>query len=243
MDIDIDKTRIPKHVAIIMDGNGRWAKERNLSRTEGHIAGVKRVEELIDYSSELGVKVMTLFTFSTENWNRPEHEVRSLMETITAVLQAKLKKLKNLNTKFQIIGRRERIPESVIKAMHVANEETKDNEGMIINLAFNYGSRLEIVDAIRDISKKVQEGVVNVEDINEELVSRNLYTQNLPDPDLLIRTSGEKRISNFLLWQLSYAELYFTDIYWPDFSVEEFNKAIIDYQNRDRRFGHSTTAQ
>ena len=242
-EVRIDKSRIPKHIAIIMDGNGRWAKERNLSRTEGHIAGVKRVEEIMDHCSELGVKVMTLFTFSTENWNRPEHEIKGLMQTITAVLQAKINKLKNLNMKFQIIGRRDRIPESVIDAMNVTNEETKNNEGMIINLAFNYGSRLEIIDAIQNISKEVVDGKLKIEDINEETVRSNLYTKDLPDPDLLIRTSGEKRISNFLLWQLSYAELYFTDIYWPDFSTDEFDKAILDYQSRERRFGHSTLAE
>ena len=229
--------KTPRHVAIIMDGNGRWAKARNLPRTHGHLEGVKRVEEITDAANNLGIKALTLFTFSTENWSRPESEVSMLMNILTTVLNEKIKKIKEGNIKFQTIGRRDRIPESVLNTLNKVMEETKNNTGLIMNLAFNYGARIEIVDAVKNIARSVKEGHLNIEDINEESFSRFLYTQGLPDPDLLIRTSGEKRISNFLLWQLSYAEFYFTDILWPDFKTEEFNKAIIAYQNRERRFG------
>jgi len=233
----LQKERLPQHVAIILDGNGRWAESHNLLRAKGHIEGVKRVEEIIDLSSELSIKVLTLFTFSTENWNRPDTEVTLIMKILTAVLERKMNKLINMNIKFQTIGRRERVPAFVLKAMDSVIERTKDNTGLIVNLAFNYGSRLEIVDAIKNIAREVKDGALEIERIDEETVSSNLYTHNLPDPDLLIRTSGELRISNFLLWQLSYAEFYFTDKYWPDFTDSEFKKALINFQNRKRRFG------
>ncbi len=234
---DLKDNRLPQHIAIILDGNGRWAKGHNLSRTEGHIAGVKRVEEILDYSQELGIKVLTLFTFSTENWNRPESEVEMLMKIVTAVIERKIAKLKKNNMRFYTIGRKDRLPEGVAKTINMAIEETKNNSGITINLAFDYGSRLEIVDAVKSIAQAVTEKKLSVEDISEATISQALYTKDLPDPDLLIRTSGEQRISNFLLWQLSYAEFYFTEKYWPDFDIEEFKKALRDFQSRDRRYG------
>lgn len=233
--------KMPKHIAIIMDGNGRWAQKRNLSRSQGHIAGVKRVDQIIDAADAMGVKVLTLFTFSTENWKRPGTEVSMLMNIIDAVLKKKLNKLKKRNMVFNIIGRKERIPEPVITSINKVIEETKNNTGLVVNLAFNYGSRVEIVDAVKAIVEDVKSGKIDTPDISEELFGHYLYTKNLPDPDLLIRTSGEARISNFLLWQLSYSEFYFTDVLWPDFDDNEFEKAIQDYQDRDRRFGKVTS--
>jgi undecaprenyl diphosphate synthase len=232
-----DRTNVPRHVAIIMDGNGRWAQNRSLPRAKGHIEGVRRVEEIIDTAQEIGIEVVTLFTFSTENWDRPENEVSLIMNMLTAVLEKKLQKLKNDNIQLRTIGRTERIPPSLLKTIEKVIRETKSNTGLIVNLAFNYGARGEIIDAVRHIAASVQEGRLHIKDICEETVSRALYTKGLPDPDLLIRTSGEQRISNFLLWQLSYAELYFTEKLWPDFDAEEFKRAILDYQRRERRYG------
>jgi len=234
----IDSTKLPKHVAIIMDGNGRWAKGRHLPRTQGHLEGVKRAEEITKAAREFGIKVLTLYTFSTENWTRPSDEVGMLMRTFISVLNQKVKELNEAHIRLQFLGRRENIPKDVLKVMDQARAITKNNEEMVLNMAFNYGSRSEIVDAVTQIAHDVQEGRLKVGDIKEETISRALYTQGLPDPDLLIRTSGEKRISNFLLWQLSYAELYFTDKYWPDFHKEEFKKALMDYSERSRRYGN-----
>ncbi len=232
-----DKEDLPKHVAIIMDGNGRWAKNRNLPRTRGHMEGVKRVEEIIDTASGLGIKVLTLFTFSTENWNRPKAEVAILMRTLSEVLMQKVNKLNQKNIRFELIGREIGIPKEVWRSIHSTMERTKSNTGMILNMAFNYGSRLEIIDAVKKIVKAVQESKMKVDEIDEMAISQALYTRGLPDPDLLIRTSGEKRISNFLLWQCSYAEFYFTEKCWPEFDEQEFKKAIEDFQNRERRYG------
>ncbi len=233
-----ESENLPKHIAFIMDGNGRWAKRLNLSRAQGHIEGVKRVEEIMDVAGEMGIKAITLFTFSTENWNRPQEEVSMLMSTLAAAFDRRIDKLKRDNIRFQMIGRRERIPKFLLQTMDKVAAETKNNTGLIMNLAFNYGSRLEITDAVQDIARHVQEGNLKIEDITEDTVSAALYTRDLPDPDLLIRTSGEKRMSNFLLWQLSYSELYFTDKLWPEFTGEEFRKAVIEYQQRERRFGN-----
>lgn len=228
---------IPQHVAIIMDGNGRWAKQKNFSRTQGHAEGVKRVEEIIAAAQMMGINVLTLFTFSTENWRRPESEVNILMKMVTNVLKEKIRKLKESNVRFHVIGRKTGIPKAVSETLAMATNETKNNTGLIVNLAFNYGARLEIVDAVKNIAGRVKRGELAVDQIDEATVSRALYTKDIPDPDLLIRTSGEMRISNFLLWQVSYAELYFTDKFWPDFDAKEFRKAIKDYQGRDRRYG------
>ena len=236
----MDSDNLPKHIAIIMDGNGRWAKSRHLSRTEGHVAGVKRAEEVVFTANKLGIKAVTLFTFSTENWNRPEAEVTVLMNMVASALIKKVDHLNKNNIKFQMIGRKDRLPKVVLQAIEQAMAQTKNNTGLTVNLAFNYGSRVEIIDAVREIAEAVKQGTLNAPEISEQLFSQYLYTRDLPDPDLLIRTSGEKRISNFLLWQLSYAEFYFTDALWPDFDETEFKRALADFQNRDRRFGGVT---
>ena len=233
----IDQSRLPRHVAIIMDGNGRWAEHQSLPRSKGHIEGVRRVEEIIDMAREIGIKVVTLFTFSTENWDRPEDEVSLIMNILTAVLDKKLQKLKNDNIQLRTIGRTERIPKALLETIQNVVAATKNNTGLIVNLAFNYGARLEILDAVKKISAAVKSGELDIDDISEQVINQSLYTNGLPDPDLLIRTSGEKRISNFLLWQLSYAEFYFTEKFWPDFDATEFKNAILDYQARERRFG------
>jgi len=234
----MEDDHLPKHIAIIMDGNGRWAKQRHLPRTSGHLEGVKRVEELISATREAGIKVLTLYTFSTENWSRPENEVSMLMETLINVLNKNIQRLCEGNIRFQFIGRREGVPEKVLKVVDSATEITKNNTTLVLNLAFNYGGRLEIIDAVRAIANEVKNNRLRAEDINETIFTEALYTRGLPDPDLLIRTSGEKRISNFLLWQLSYAEFYFTDKYWPEFTKEEFQKALLDFKNRERRYGN-----
>ena len=228
---------IPQHIAIIMDGNGRWAEKRHWPRTRGHLEGVKRVEEIVEAAYRMGVKILTLYTFSTENWRRPQVEVSMLMNTLMTVLKQKVEKFKKNNIRFQVIGRKESVPEPVLRSINFVTNETEKNTGMILNMAFNYGSRQEIVDAVRQIAALIRKGKLNPDEIQEETISQALYTQGIPDPDLLIRTSGELRISNFLLWQLSYAEFYFTEKYWPDFDIKEFEKAIIDYQQRERRYG------
>ena len=237
------KKDIPKHVAIIMDGNGRWAKERGLLRTQGHLEGVKRVDEIVEAASRIGLKALTLYTFSTENWTRPEDEVSMLMQTLVTVLGQKLKKLHENHVRFRVCGSRNGAPGSVLETFDKAAVHTKNNTGLTLNIAFNYGGRQEILDAVRSIAEEVRGGSLEPSAINEEVFSDHLYTKGLPDPDLLIRTSGELRISNFLLWQLSYAEFYFTDKYWPDFTPAEFEKAIGDYQRRERRFGNVRAGQ
>jgi undecaprenyl diphosphate synthase len=234
----LSKERMPAHVAIIMDGNGRWAKERRLPRTQGHREGVKRVDELVTVANRMGVKVLTLFTFSTENWSRPDSEVSMLMKTLISVLEQKLTQLCENNVRFRVSGRREGAPKSVLATFDRVTEATRKNTGLVLNVAFNYGGRQEIVDAVQKIARECVEGSLTPEQIDDQVFSDHLYTAGLPDPDLLIRTSGELRISNFLLWQLSYAEFYFTKEYWPDFTPAEFEKAIMDYQSRERRFGN-----
>jgi len=233
----IDNKNIPQHVAIIMDGNGRWAKERNHARTFGHREGVLRVKEIVRVAGELGVKVITFFAFSSENWSRPKREVNILMRYLNNFLDREIDKLHKNNIRFRFIGRDEPLPKLVIAKIRKAEELTKNNTGVILVLALNYGSRQEIVDGVKKFSKEVQDGKVQLEDLDTETFGNYLYTAGLPDPDLLIRTSGEMRISNFLLWQLSYAEFYFPKVYWPDFHKKEFVEAIEEYQKRERRFG------
>jgi undecaprenyl diphosphate synthase len=234
---DCDMNNTPQHVAIIMDGNGRWAQERGLARTQGHLEGVKRVEEIVQAASDAGVKVLTLYTFSTENWSRPEHEVSMLMETLVMALGQKMQKMCSNKVRMHVSGRRAGAPRSVLEAFDRSVEATKDNPGMVLNIAFNYGGRQEILDAVQSIARDCAAGKMLPEGVNEDVFSSRLYTAGLPDPDLLIRTSGEKRISNFLLWQLSYAEFYFTEKYWPDFTSEEFHKALAEFAGRRRRYG------
>ncbi len=233
----IDNNGLPEHIAIIMDGNGRWARQRNLLRTQGHLEGVKRVEEITRVAARLGIKILTLFAFSTENWQRPKDEVNMLMRTFIQVLNNKIKELRNANIRFHWIGRRDHIPREVWQCIEEAVRLTGENTGLTLNLALNYGGRTEIVDAARRLAQKVRNEELSCEDISEDVFGKQLYTAAFPDPDLLIRTSGEKRISNFLLWQLSYSELYFTEKFWPEFNEEEFVKALNDFKQRERRYG------
>lgn len=225
------------HVAIIMDGNGRWAQARHLTRTQGHIEGVKRVEEITQAALKAGVKVLTLYAFSTENWSRPPDEVSMLMRTLVSALNQKAKELHVHGVRIRFIGRRQGVPDHVRTAIRSAETMTGADTAMTLNVAFNYGSRAEIADAVKGLAADVKAGRLGLEDISEETLGRYLYTAGQPDPDILIRTSGEQRISNFLLWQLSYAELYFTDKFWPEFTVQEFHKALAEFAGRQRRYG------
>ena len=233
----MEKDQLPRHVAIIMDGNGRWAKARGMSRTQGHLEGVKRVEEIIKAACDMGIEYLTVYAFSTENWSRPQDEVSMIMRTFIMVLGQKAKELKKKGVRINFIGRRQGVPAEVLKAIDEVALLTIKNTTMTLNIAFNYGARGEIIDAIKSIAGQVLEGNIKTDDIDEKIVSTHLYTKGQPDPDLLIRTSGEERISNFLLWQLSYAELYFTDKCWPEFDTEQFSKALTDYAQRERRWG------
>ncbi len=237
MPLKVEPKNLPRHVAIIMDGNGRWAKQRSLARIQGHQEGVNRVEHLLEWVSDYGVKYLTLYAFSKENWNRPEPEVQFLMALLSNYLDLKLKKFLDNNIVFNFIGNLADLPEEIAKKILRNMEQTKKNTGLVVTFAISYSSRQEIVHACQKISEEVQAGKLDPQTISEETVSQHLYTHSLPDPDLLIRTSGEMRISNFLLWQISYAELYVTDVLWPDFTEEEFAKAVRDFQKRERRFG------
>ena len=231
---------IPKHVAIIMDGNGRWAKSQNRPRVFGHNAGVNSVRKLIESSINIGIEHITLYTFSTENWNRPVSEVNALMKLLLLTLKKEIKNLIKQNVRVNIIGRLVDLPDDVNSAMKKAITDTKNNTGMNLNIALSYSSRVEIIDAIQSIATKVKNNEIEPQDIDEKLFSDFLYTKSIPDPDLLIRTSGEYRISNFLLWQIAYSELYITETLWPDFDENEFYKALIAYSKRERRFGKVT---
>lgn len=236
----LNTEKLPKHVAIIMDGNGRWAKQQGLLRVIGHENGTKSVREIVEASAELGLKNLTLYAFSTENWNRPKIEVRTLMKLLVKSLKKEIKTLQDNNIKLSAIGSLKDLPKKAHSELLDVIEKTKNNTNMTLTLALSYGSREEIVNVIKEISVKVKNNIISAESIDESIINKHLYTQNLPDVDLLIRTSGEQRISNFLLWQIAYAELYFTDILWPDFTKEDLYKALINYQNRERRFGKTS---
>ena len=227
--------RIPEHIAVIMDGNGRWATERGKERSYGHQTGVETVRRITSECTRLGVKYLTLYTFSTENWNRPADEVAALMGLVLTALEDELF-MKN-DVRFQVIGDIDRLPEVVQDKLQETIDHTANNKAMTMTIALSYSSRWEITRAVKNISTLVAEGKLKTEDITEELISRNMTTNFMPDPDLLIRTGGELRISNYLLWQIAYSELYFCDTYWPDFAEEDLHKAIASYQNRQRRFG------
>jgi undecaprenyl diphosphate synthase len=229
----MEKAGLPHHVAIIMDGNGRWAVNRGLPRVAGHKRGAETVRRITEESRQLGIEVLTLYAFSDENWGRPKEEVGFLMDMLGSFLKAEIATMKSNGIRFRTIGRIERLPTTVRKWVEKAIAETAENTGMILNLALSYGGRGEILEAVR----RMNDAGVNTEHLNDETFSSYLDTGGLPDPDLIIRTSGEKRISNFLLWQAAYAELYFTDTLWPDFSEKELHAALIDYQSRQRRFG------
>ena len=236
----INKDNLPKHLAIIMDGNGRWAKQKGLLRAFGHESGTKAVRETVETCAKLGIENLTLYAFSTENWNRPKLEVDTLMKLLIKSLKNELKTLMNNNIKLNTIGNFEKLPSSAQKELSQVISQTKDNDRMTLTLALSYGSREEIVSAIKQISLKVKNNIISESAIDESIINQHLYTQNLPDVDLLIRTSGEHRISNFLLWQIAYAELYFTDVLWPDFREKDLYEAIISYQKRERRFGKTS---
>ena len=236
----INLQRVPKHVAIIMDGNGRWARGKGMSRVFGHRNALTAVRESIESAAQIGVKAITLYAFSTENWNRPKLEVDALMSLLVNSLKKELLTFQENGVIVNAIGNIENLPNKAKKALNDVIIKTKDNSKIIMTLALSYGSREEIVNAIKNISKKVVNKELSVKEIDENIINNHLYTFNLPEVDLMIRTSGEKRLSNFLLWQMAYAELYFTDVLWPDFRKEHFYDAIIDYQNRERRFGKTS---
>lgn len=235
--LDIDKTRLPNHIAFIMDGNGRWARRRGLPRTVGHNEGGKALLKIINACNDLGVKATTVYAFSTENWERPVEEVKFLMELPSKYINTYLPKIKAANIKMNFIGFIEKLPDNIKNDINRAIEETKANTGMIFTIALNYGSQDEIVEATKKVVKDCLNGKLTAEEINKEYFTSQLMTNNLPDVDLMIRTSGEIRISNYLLWQLAYSELYFTKKYWPDFDEFELKKALFEYQKRNRRFG------
>ncbi|MBC7749916.1 MULTISPECIES: isoprenyl transferase [Flavobacterium] len=237
---NIDVAKLPKHLAIIMDGNGRWAKQQGLLRALGHESGTKSVKVIIEASAKLGIEFLTLYAFSTENWNRPKLEVDTLMKVLINSLKKELTTLQKNNIKLNAIGNIDKLPKSAQKELLDVIDKTKDNTQMTLTLALSYGSREELVAAVRNICSKVKNNIISIDAIDDSIINEHLYTQNLPDVDLLIRTSGEHRISNFLLWQIAYAELYFTDILWPDFKEQDLYEAIVSYQKRERRFGKTS---
>ena len=238
--IDIDIKKLPKHIAIIMDGNGRWAKLRKQPRVFGHREGAKSVRKVVEAAARLQIYNLTLYAFSTENWNRPKHEVKTLMKLLVSALKRELPLMKKKNIRLNAIGHTGMMPENVQHELQEVLDETKTNTGLVLTLALSYGAREEIQHAIQEISNKVKNNIISVENVDEDVINKHLYTQNLPDVDLLIRTSGEVRLSNFLLWQIAYAELYFTKELWPDFDEDSLHNAIIDYQLRERRFGKTS---
>ena len=236
----IDKNRLPEHVAIIMDGNGRWAKAKGKDRSFGHQEGVVSVRKIMDAVTQLGLKYLTLYTFSTENWNRPEEEVQALMSLLVSAIHRETPDMMKKNVRLTAIGDLSRLREDAYNTLQECIDTTSANTGTTLVLALSYSSRWEITRAARQLAQEVLEQKINPNDITEAMVSDHLTTKNIPDPDLLIRTGGEKRISNFLLWQLSYAEFFFTDVFWPDFREEELYEAILYYQQRERRFGKTS---
>jgi len=231
----------PKHIAIIMDGNGRWAKKQGfLTRLKGHEYGVSALKEIATAAAESGVEYLTVYAFSTENWNRPKAEINGLMRLLVSSLEKEIETLQNNSIRLNTIGRTENLPKDCQRGLDSVMSQTADNHRMMLTLALSYSSKEEILSATKDIATKVASGEMKVEDINEESFTSHLYTHNIPDPDLLIRTSGEYRISNYLLWQIAYAELYFSDKLWPEFDKAEFNKALTSYQDRERRFGKTS---
>jgi undecaprenyl diphosphate synthase len=236
----IDKNNLPKHIAIIMDGNGRWAKQKGFMRAFGHENGTKSVRTTVETCAKLGIKNLTLYAFSTENWNRPKLEVDTLMKLLVNSLKTELKTLQENNIKLNSIGNLDKLPKAIHKELTEVINLTKNNTQMTLTLALSYGSREELLNVVKNISDKVKNNIISIDSIDESIINQHLYTHNLPDVDLLIRTSGEHRISNFLLWQIAYAELYFVDVLWPDFKENDLYEAIISYQKRERRFGKTS---
>jgi len=236
----INKDYLPKHLAIIMDGNGRWAKQKGLLRAFGHEKGTKSVRTTVETCAKLGIENLTLYAFSTENWNRPKLEVDTLMKLLVNSLKKELTTLEKNNIRLNCIGNIDLLPAKAKEALLTVIENTKNNTRMTLTLALSYGSREELLNAVKIISEKVKNNIISVDTLDESIINEHLYTHNLPDVDLMIRTSGEHRISNFLLWQIAYAEFYFTDVLWPDFKEEDLYEAIISYQKRERRFGKTS---
>lgn len=236
----INPNTLPKHIAIIMDGNGRWAKKQGLMRAAGHEKGTKAVRDVVEGCSEIGVENLTLYAFSTENWKRPKREVDTLMKLLVSSLKKEIKTLQDNNIKLNAIGLINTLPQKAQKELAEVMEKTKTNTRMTLTLALSYGSREELVQAVKQISEKVKNSEISSKEIDESVINKHLYTHNLPDVDMVIRTSGEQRISNFLLWQIAYAELFFTEILWPDYRKENLFEAIYNYQNRERRFGKTS---
>lgn len=232
-----EKGNLPRHIAIIMDGNGRWAKKRGLPRIAGHNQGVKSVKVIVEACGELGIEALTLYAFSQENWKRPTWEVSALMKLLMRTIHNEIDNLNSKNVRVKTIGHIELLPPETLKQVQSAIDITKKNTGLVLNLALSYSGRIEIMDSVKKIAQRFYERSISIEQIDEALFSKNLDTWDLPDPDLVIRTSGEYRISNFLLWQIAYSEIYITDTYWPDFRKTQLYEAILDYQNRERRFG------
>lgn len=236
-EIDLDYNNIPEHIAIIMDGNGRWAKARKMPRTMGHKAGVETIRRILKEADRLGVKYLTLYAFSTENWKRPKDEVDALMKLLVQYLTNEVEGLHKNGVILRVLGDMNALPETVRDKINEAIELTKNNSGIVLNVAFNYGGRDEIVTAVKNMVSDIQNGKLDEQKISEEVISNYLYTKDSPDPDLIIRPSGEQRISNFLLWQCAYSEFWYSNVNWPDFNEKDLQRAIYDYQNRDRRFG------
>jgi undecaprenyl diphosphate synthase len=236
-DIKAGEKDLPQHIAIVMDGNGRWAKKRGLPRTAGHHAGMEALKRIVGAAGEIGIKVLTVYAFSTENWRRPQPEVEFLMRLPNEYLKTELAELNKNNIKLRFMGEMEGLPVHTRQAVTQALAETAGNTGMILNFALNYGSRAELVSAVRQIARQASDGLLRAEEIDDAAIEKYLYTAGLPDPDLFIRPSGESRLSNFLLWQVAYTELWFSDVYWPDFDKTHLLEAIDAYQNRDRRYG------
>ena len=236
----IDETNLPKHIAIIMDGNGRWAKSKGKNRVFGHRNGTEAVHKVVEAAARMQIEHLTLYAFSTENWNRPQQEVSTLMDLLIRALRRELNKMVKNNIQLKSIGDISKLPTEVEKELIDTINKTRDNDGMILTLALNYGARQELTQAMQQIASKVKNNIISPENVDETIINEHLYTQNLPPVDLLIRTSGEQRISNFLLWQIAYAELYFSEVLWPDFNEKHFEEAITSYQKRERRFGKTS---
>ena len=231
---------IPEHIAIIMDGNGRWAEKKGMPREFGHQNGVRSVKKIVEEANNCKIQYLTLYTFSVENWERPGNEVATLMSLLVQTLKDEFEELQSNNIRLNSIGDIESLPQEVSEELKNIIENTKNNSGMVLTLALSYGGKQEIFNAVKNISQKVKNGIICLDNFDDSIINDHLYTKNLPNVDLLIRTGGEQRISNFLLWQIAYAELYFTDMYWPDFSQQDFTNAIIEYQKRERRFGKTS---
>jgi undecaprenyl diphosphate synthase len=234
------KNDMPKHLAIIMDGNGRWAEKKGKNRIQGHSHGVRAVQEVVEEAVQLKIEHLTLYAFSTENWSRPQEEIGVLMKLLVSTLKSEFEKLLKNRIKLNVIGNLHQLPEIVQKELHYVVEKTQNNNEMTLTLALSYGGREELANALKQVAIKVKNNIISPEKIDQFIINEHLYTQNLPDVDLLIRTSGEKRISNFLLWQIAYAELYFTKVLWPDFTKKHLHKALTNYQKRERRFGKTS---